>query len=152
MNKRFVFTFIFFVFSLSFVDGLKAQTNEEIRKGFTSFLYEQELFSKIDDDGDVQFKYDGKTFFLDVNENDPEFFRMVLANIWSIDSEEERTRAYKVVNGINAEKKVGKIYLTNDNVWVAIETFLDEPEDYKAYFDRSLKIMLECVNEFVEGM
>lgn len=129
-----------------------AQTDEQIQEKYTTFLHEKDFFSKIDEDGDVQFKYDDKTYFLDVDEDDSNFFRLVLANIWPIESEEERSLALRAMDQANNRVKVAKIYMVNDNIWVSVEIFQENPNDYEAYFDRSIEVILRCVEYFKEGM
>lgn len=129
-----------------------AQTEKEIQEKYTTFLDGKDLFNKVDADGDVQFQYQEKTYFFDVDENDPTFFRLVLANIWPIESEEERLEVLRAMDIANNKVKVAKIYMVEDNIWVGVEMFQDEGDDYEAYFDRSLKSILDCIDYFVEAM
>jgi hypothetical protein len=70
--------------SIFFSQTLSAQTMEEMQMMYLSVLEKNELTGTIDGDGDVQFKYDNFTYFIDVDEDDPEYFGLVLANIWPI--------------------------------------------------------------------
>lgn len=83
----------------------------------------------LDKDGDVEFKYEGKTYFLSVTPDDPVFFRLILPNIWPIESEPERTQVHIAVDHVNAEAKVAKAYIAQEDVWLAIECFLPEAGD-----------------------
>ena len=85
----------------------------------------------IDGDGDVKFKREGRTYFIIVSEKDPEFFRLVLANIWEIENDVERSRVLQAADHSNAASKVSKVYIVKDNVWVCVELFVAAPEDFR---------------------
>lgn len=131
---------------------VQAQSKSDIQQKYVKFLSEKGYFTKIDSDGDVQFQKDGKTFFIEVNEDDLGFFRVVCPNIWDIESETERNQAYKACQDVNAEGKVVKAYVTNDNVWVSCELFCATLDDYEAYFDRCLRAIESGIDTFVDGM
>ena len=59
-------------------------------------LKEEGYLPKIDDDGDLVFKSEGKFLCIFADSNDQEFVRISLPNFWSIDSEPEREVAMKV--------------------------------------------------------
>jgi hypothetical protein len=134
------------------ISGLQAQSNEAIQKAHLRFLEKQGIEGWIDSDGDIQFKHNDRTFFIEVDEDDPHFFRIVLANIWPIESEMERLQALEAVDYANAQIKVTKAFIVRDNVWISVEVFLDELGDYEAFFDRSLSVIESGIDRFVEKM
>lgn len=152
MNKYVFMALAFLVCGAGLIVPATAQTDKEIQEKYTTFLHEKNLFSKVDEDGDIQFKYDDKTFFLDVDQKDPNFFRLVLANIWPIESEEERERALQAMDIANRKVKVAKMYMVQDNIWVCVEGFQYKSDDYEAYFDRSLDVIVRCVKYYKEAM
>ena len=152
MNKFFFSTLAVLVIMMALYSSSYAQTKQEIQEKYTSFLQGKDISSKIDSDGDVQFKYKDRTYFIEADEKDPNYFRLVMANIWPIESEEERTQVLRAVDIANSKIKVAKIYMVRDNVWVGVEGFMSEPDDYEAYFDRCLNVIGECVKAFTEAM
>jgi hypothetical protein len=138
--------------SIFFSQTLSAQTMEEMQMMYLSVLEKNELTGTIDGDGDVQFKYDNFTYFIDVDEDDPEYFGLVLANIWPIESELERLQVLKAADMVNASKKVAKVYINNDNVWITYEDIQKDVGDFEAYFERSLQIISQSVSMFRENM
>ena len=44
---------------------------------------------KIDNDGDVRFKKEGSTYYFSIDEDDSDFLRLVLTNIYEIDGEKD---------------------------------------------------------------
>ncbi len=156
MISRIRLTTIFFsVFALLFVLPTTSfgQTESELQQKFLTFLDRgMDIEGWVDEDGDVQFEYNEKTYFIEVNESDPEFFRLVLFNIWPIESVSEQAQVYAAVDAVNRQQKVIKAYTTNDNVWIAMEVFLNDIDDYEAFLERGLKVIESGVEIFVEEM
>ena len=131
-----------------------SQTAEAIQKMFVSYLETEgydEVF--IDADGDVQFEVDGYNYYVEVNEGDPEFARVVLFGFWSIDSMAEHMKALQACHDITKDYKVIKAYITDgDNVYIASEMFVSRPEDFRKHLPRSLSIISDAKDDFIEAM
>jgi hypothetical protein len=130
----------------------KELTEKDLQKMYMEFLTADGYRPEVDSDGDVQFKEEGKTYFIDVSADDQEYFRIVLANIWPIESEEERLRVLQACDYANATAKVCKAYTVRDNVWVGIEVFVAKPEDFKGVFKRSMSALRNGTMLFVKKM
>lgn len=130
----------------------QAQTESQLQENFLAFLDDQGMEGWVDSDGDVQFEYNDRNYFIEVNEGDPEFFRLVLFNIWPIESQTEAVQVAFAVDAVNRQMKVIKAYTTNDNVWIAMEVFLADINDYKYFFMRGLDVIDNAVETFVEEM
>jgi hypothetical protein len=129
-----------------------SEKKKELQRVYTTFLTDEGYKPEIDSDGDVRFKHEGKTYFIQVTDTDDEFFRMVLANIWSIDTEAERGQVMVALDYSNARSKVAKAHSVKDNVWVCIEAFVAQPGDFRGVFKRSLSALQNGVAKFVEKM
>ncbi|HQV23216.1 MAG TPA: hypothetical protein PLJ88_09035 [Agitococcus sp.] len=117
------------------------------------FLCEEGFRAQLDDDNDVIFKYEGKTLFIESDDNDNIFIRIVLPNVWSIGSEAERQRAYVCASNINYEYKVVKVVLTaHDNINLSLELFLPDEHAFIAVFERSLSALNSAHRAFAEAM
>ncbi|HOZ41042.1 MAG TPA: hypothetical protein PLL25_09575 [Flavobacteriales bacterium] len=127
-------------------------SKKDLQKTYLEHLNGEGFRPVLDKDGDVEFKYEGKTYFLSVTPDDPVFFRLILPNIWPIESEPERTQVHIAVYHVNAEAKVAKAYIAQEDVWLAIECFLPEAGDFKAIFPRSLEALDGAVDLFVMKM
>ncbi len=127
-------------------------SKEQLQRLYVEHLEAEGYRPSIDADGDIQFKREGRTYFIIISERDPEFFRLVLANIWKIEDDSERSRVLVAADHSNAVSKVSKVYLVQDNVWVCVELFLAAPEDFKGVFERSLAAMEVGVSNYVERM
>lgn len=132
--------------------GGKDLSAKDLQKLYSDYLSGEGYKPEVDEDGDVRFKREGKTYFINVDPEDTECFRLVLANIWPIESEEERAQVMVAMDHCNAQAKVAKAYMVRDNVWVAIETFIAKPDDFKTIFKRSLSALDHGVMLYVKRM
>lgn len=119
---------------------------------YQNFLRAEGYMPEVDGDGDVVFKKEGTTFFIDITENDAEYFRIVCPNFWPIESDEERLRVLDACTKATARGKVAKIFIVRENVWASVEQFLSEPEQFKSIFERSMSALQNGIGLFVEEM
>lgn len=127
-------------------------SKEQLQALFMGFLAAEGYRPEIDSDGDVVFKREGKSYFIAVREDDPEFFQIVMPNIWEIENGTERAQVLVAADHSNSLSKVAKVHTLRDNVWVSIELLLNEPEDFKPVFNRSMSAIDNGVANFVEKM
>lgn len=125
---------------------------KKLQNLYMEYLVAEGYRPEIDKDGDVQFRREGRLFFIQVSEKDPEFFRVALANFWSIESESERLRVLAAADHSNAQSKVCKVFTVKENVWAGIELFVASPSDFKAVFKRSMTALDVGVFVFVQNM
>ncbi len=125
---------------------------EQLQRLYTEYLTAEGYKPEVDSDGDVRFKREGRTYFIDVSEKDPEFFHVVLANIWPIESEKERLQVLAAADYSNAKSKVSKVHTVRDDVWVSIELFVASPDDFKGVFNRVMSAFDNGVANFVKKM
>lgn len=129
-----------------------AVSETDLQQLYTEFLTEEGYRPEVDEDGDVRFKREGRLYFINVAEDDPEFFTVVLANIWPIESETERSLVRAAADVSNAKSKVSKVFTINDDVWVSIELFVEHPGDFRGVFERAMSGIDNGVAEFVRTM
>ena len=126
-------------------------TASELQMMYLNILKKNDIEAWVDEDGDIQFKYSTRTYFIDVDENDPNFFRVVLPNLWPIESELERLEVVMALDKVNAKFKVVKGYMNKDNVWLAAEIFCSVAEHEK-HIMRCLQVIESGVDLYVEEM
>lgn len=127
-------------------------TKSSLQNMYTTYLTAEGYRPEIDSDGDIEFKHEGKVCYIIIDESDPQFFRLVMPNVWPIESEEERQKVLVATDYSNAKTKVAKAYIYNDNVWICVELFVAKPEDFKGTFSRSVGALQEGLGFFVEKM
>jgi hypothetical protein len=127
-------------------------TKQERAEMYREYLTEEGYAPKIDDDGDVVFKFEGRGYFLAVDEEDEAFFRLVFPNFWSIESDYEREKVASAALRATAMTKVAKVFPVRDDTWASIEMFCSPPEVFKTVFRRSLTALQAGVENFREAM
>ncbi|MDZ7337921.1 MAG: hypothetical protein ONB30_05225 [candidate division KSB1 bacterium] len=121
-------------------------------KMYQDFLLEEGYTTTIDDDGDVIFKSEGRTYAILIDDRDEDFFRIVFPNFWPIESKQERLKVEQAALQATAETKVAKVFPVRDNVWASIEMFCSPPDVFKAVFARSMSALRAAVGSFAEKM
>jgi len=133
-----------------------ATTEASLQQEYQTFLQGKGYTTTVDSDGDIRFQHTHNQYtlnlFVETNEQDPTFFRMAVYNIWPIESAAERVKVLEACNVVNDALKVVKMYVTNDNVWIAIELYSPNVTDYRAIFDRSMRTIDDAVDRFVAAM
>lgn len=150
MHKRLFF--LAFAVLLFAPTALAQWSDAQLQESYLAFLSDEGVEGWVDSDGDVQFEYNERNYFIETNDGDNEFFRVVLFNIWPIESEQERIQVLAAVNEVNREMKVVKGYTLNDNVWIACELFLGSPEGFKPVWQRCMNAIDSAVDTFVAEM
>jgi len=153
MKRKFLFCFIGIITFC--INSLNAQmTLPQLQAMYTNFLIEEGYKPSIDSDGDVVFKVEGKTFWIDIDEKDLESFRIVFSNFWEIESLAEKLKVYEVMNYINRTTKVAKVFMSpkEDDVSMDANIFVNKPEDFKYHFSRMLDLLFYEIIEFRDKM
>ncbi len=124
---------------------------ESLGRSYVEFLRQEGYSPQVDEDGDVRFKYEGKTYLVIVDADDPQFFRLILPNFWGV-GDGGRARVLEMAVAASTKVKVAKIIVVRDNVWATLELFLPQAEDFRAVFPRSLSALNTGVRTFVKLM
>jgi len=143
---------IFVVNTVHAADWKKNATRAGTQKRYVAFLEKQGYAASVDRDGDVGFMYDGQYYFIQVVEGSPDFFRIVLATKWKIDSESDRMRLIVAANFATGTTRVAKIFLNKDEIWVTVEMHLLTQDGYSEQFVPSMKSLQEGMLVFLEKM
>lgn len=117
---------------------------------YTDFLREEGYAPKTTDDGSVQFKFEGRTFYLDVEENDKQYFRLSKV-IWDLEDETVDLKVFKITNEVSAGAKLAKLYITrNRYIWVSVEMLIDSTPNLGDFFFRIIGIINYAEQRFLE--
>lgn len=127
-------------------------TKQERVEMYRSFLADEGFTPRVDDDGDLFFKYEGRNYIILVSEKDESYFNLVFPGFWSIDNETERRKAAEAAQHATSETKVAKVFPVGDNTWASIEMFCSPPEAFKPVFQRCLRALRTAVNTFGNKM
>ena len=121
---------------------------------FHDALTREGLFPEPDDDGDLRFKYEGGHYVLFAEPDDEPYVRVLFPNFWSIDSDDERERAYHAASVASRRCKGAKVWLRDDetDVCASIEAFLPGPEYLEYVLARMLSALQYAARQFRDEM
>lgn len=108
---------------------------------FKRYLQSEGFPCTIDEDGDVKFKYEGKTFYLTDSGKDELFFRIIMPNIYDVE-EDERVKVLEACNEVTRDIKVVKAFIVNDSLWLSIEILIDTTPEMGDIVPRLLDILM----------
>ena len=131
----------------------KAQKGKKGAERYLEFLAEEGYRPKINANGNVAFKCEGRNYLIAIDEKDEAFFYLVYPDFWPIKSDEELARVMEAALAVIADTKVVKIFPVGDtNTWASIELFCYPPEAFKGAFERCLRALRGGVEKFVAKM
>ncbi|ADN02580.1 hypothetical protein [Spirochaeta thermophila] len=133
-------------------EGNLSSMEAKLQTLYLEFLDDLGTRPRIDEDGDVEFHYDGGIYYIIVDEEDPEYFSIIYPNFWEIESEDEYQQVLVAADYVTALSKVAKVYIVDDNVWATVEMILPSPEDFAQVFDRAMGLLQNGVYNFVLKM
>jgi len=81
---------------------------------YLKFLQKEGLNAHIDSDGDVIFKVGPLTYYIDVDESDDAYFRIVFPNFKEIKDRKEYLKALEAAHYATRVTKVAKVWITPD--------------------------------------
>ncbi len=121
---------------------------------YLKFLQKEGLNAHIDSDGDVIFKVGPLTYYIDVDESDEAYFRIVFPNFKEIKDKKEYLKALEAAHYATRVTKVAKVWITPDGkrVSASIEIFIADPDGFQPIFKRSLSALMTAVTHFASKM
>lgn len=120
------------------------------KKEVGAYLSSEGLRPQETDFGYV-FEYQNLTFFIIWDDNDDQYLKIALPGIFNVD-DNNRDDALVAVNEVNKEWKVIKSVVTDDEVWVVAEQFVDKDPKLSDLVPRSINILMGGRMSFYEYM
>ena len=122
---------------------------------YMDFLRNEGYMPSIDEDGDVLFKKDGRSYYILSNSDDYTYICLLFPNIWSINSDVERAQVANVISYANRRTKVAKLYMSgsrNQYVSIAVETYHEDPSHFGILFSRMMSALSTAENNFRDNL
>lgn len=114
------------------------------------YLKKQGLCPERDNDNDIIFKYQMRTFIYFNNDDDDDlFFRLSMPGIYDV-TDDNRFAVLEAINEVNKMVKVVKLIIPRDDVWVNTEILLDTTPVMDDFVPRLLNILMGAQKEFYE--
>jgi hypothetical protein len=116
------------------------------------FLRQQGFCPEVDsENGNLYFKYQMASFIYVDNDDDNDFFQLIMPSIYDV-TEENREMVLEGMNKMNGNIKVAKATIINDGVWLFFEGLLDQSPEVKDIMPRALQILQGARQHFYSCM
>ena len=120
------------------------------KKEVGAYLSSEGLRPQETDFGYV-FEYQNLTFFIIWDDKDDQYLKIALPGIFNVD-DNNRDDALVAVNEVNKEWKVIKSVVTDNEVWVVAEQFVDKDPKLSDLGPRTINILMGGRMSFYEYM
>ena len=126
---------------------------DEIRDLHVEFLAEQGFRPKVDGEGDIHFRYEGRNHFI-METQDENYFHLLFPNFFPLAGEVEVEEAALAASSASRATKDAKVYLNPalDNVSASVELLVGDPADIHVHLLRCLGIIGTATGKFLEEM
>lgn len=130
---------------------------EKLIDFMNNYLAEEGFRPKALDEIILAFNYEGRTFFINVYEDDDEFVQIYHPAFWPIESPEEKTVVQAAINAVNSSVKAVKLFILNhkseEEVWATIEIIShDVRKSFPEIFFRCIETLDAAVTQFKRDM
>ena len=102
------------------------------------FLAEEGFRPKLDEDGDVYFKYEGATYVVIAGHGDATILTVLLPYFWPLEDAAERTRAMEAAMNAQKSVRIGRVTVLDENVSASINAYLPDEQSFRAVLLRSI--------------
>jgi hypothetical protein len=126
----------------------------ELVKRYYELLADEGFRLSFGEDGEeIKFKYEGRTFYLSISDDDPEYMRIVYMYFWSVEDEAELMRALRAANFASYHWNVAKVFvIKEEDVGASVEFFVESPDQVKGILTRALSCLSFAIKCFREEM
>ena len=111
-----------------------------------------EGFHPVIEDGDVSFKYEGRRFFIVIDEKDAEYYRVMRFNFWPIESEEERLVVNAAAGAVSRGTKCVKVFPVDDDVSASVDILAHDVDALLKELLRAIELCSARVERFPEAV
>ncbi len=117
------------------------------------FLQEEGYRPQVDpEDGEIAFKCEGLTYSYFPDENDDQYFRLMLPAIYDV-TEDNRYEVLDAIDKTNFNIKVIKLYIVHDrSVWAALEILMDTTPEMSDIVPRAIALLRHARADFYKNL
>lgn len=108
--------------------------------------------ASIDADGDITFRFEGMSYALCFDAEDPQFAKLILPNVWSLDTPDELQRALAALDEVNRRVKLVKGHTLRGQVWFCIEMLLADQGEWRSFVSRAMRAIAHAASMFAAEM
>ena len=129
---------------------LSLMTIAERLKGYTTILKEEGFDPKQSGEGILSFKFEYLPYTIELEDNDPEYFRLVFRDFCKIENAAGHLGALGAALHATAGSKVAKVSVIDGEIVASVELYLASPEYFRPIVKRSLNSLQAAVNRFLD--
>lgn len=113
------------------------------------FLQDEGFRPQVDEnDGEITFKCEGLTYSFMPDDNDDQYFRLMLPAIYDV-NEDNKYEVLEAMDKTNFNLKVIKLYIVHErSVWAAFEILADTTPELKDIVPRAIGLLRHGRTEF----
>lgn len=108
--------------------------------------------ASTDSDGDIVFRFEGMGYVLCFDADDAAFGKLLLPNVWPIESPGEQQRVLAALDEVNRRIKLVKGHVLRGQVWFCIEMLLLEQRHWAHFLARATRSMAHAASLFANEM
>lgn len=108
--------------------------------------------ARLDSDGDIAFRFEGMSYALCFDDDDAQFGKLILPNVWAIDSPEELQRVLAALDEVNRRVKLVKGHAVRGQVWFCIEMLLADQRHWAGFVSRGMRAISHAASMFAAEM
>lgn len=99
----------------------------------------------------IAFRFQMTNYIYMQDENDEEFFNMLIPNIFEVNEENEYD-VLRAVNTVNNSMKVVKLVISGDSVWICFENELDAEHHLEGIIPFAVATLYQARQRFYEAL
>lgn len=116
---------------------------------FKQYLRTKDITPTTEIEEQITFQLDGLYYLFVYEKSDPNYFRLILPNIFKI--EDNKDRYSQLVNDLNLRFKVAKTYINQDGmIWITADQFIYSNDSIDLMFERCLALLKIVIDYFRE--
>jgi hypothetical protein len=134
-------------------------TKAELQKMYLDYLKNQNIKAQVDEDGDIEFTWEGKhfktmTYYIVIDETDQQFFQIVKVGGYPLETSREKRQAPLAASYATKKTEVVKLFINSrgDNILVSAEILLASPGDFRVVFPKLMRKIENAMICFLEQM
>lgn len=128
-------------------------TKPQLQKLYLDLLAAEGFKGEIDADGDVGFKFEGAPYYIAVNVDDQEFFRVLSSELFALKDIDQRQQAEAACAYATGKIKCAKAFISGGKARFSAEIFLNKPQDIRGpLFTRCVRALQSVRKTFLERM
>nr|WP_314632088.1 YbjN domain-containing protein [uncultured Janthinobacterium sp.] len=108
--------------------------------------------AQTDSDGDIVFRFEGMGYVLCLDADDIQFGKLLLPNVWPIETPQEQQRVLAALDEVNRRIKLVKGHVVRGQVWFCIEMLLLEQQHWAHFLPRATRSMAHAASLFAGEM